>query len=40
MTGLTSGRTYYVRAYATNEKGTNYGAEISFKIIPFQYLIY
>ena len=28
MTGLTSGTTYYVRAFATNAKGTgNYGAE-------------
>ena len=30
LTGLTSGTTYYVRAYATNSVGTSYGNEISF----------
>jgi len=30
ITGLTSGTTYYVRAYATNSVGTCYGEEISF----------
>jgi hypothetical protein len=30
MTGLTAGTTYYVRAYATNSKGTAYGNEVSF----------
>ncbi|MBQ7489410.1 MAG: hypothetical protein IJT51_02690 [Bacteroidales bacterium] len=30
LTGLTSGTTYYVRAYATNSVGTAYGSEISF----------
>ena len=30
ITGLTDGTTYYVRAYATNEKGTAYGEEKSF----------
>ncbi|HAN19122.1 MAG: hypothetical protein A2X13_02490 [Bacteroidetes bacterium GWC2_33_15] len=30
MSGLTAGTTYYVRAYATNAKGTSYGSEISF----------
>ena len=30
MTGLTSGTTYYVRAYAINSAGTAYGAEVSF----------
>jgi hypothetical protein len=30
ITGLTSGTTYYVRAYATNSAGTAYGSEISF----------
>jgi uncharacterized protein (TIGR02145 family) len=30
ITGLTSGVTYYVRAYATNSLGTKYGSEIRF----------
>lgn len=30
MTGLTPGTTYYVRAYAKNERGTGYGSEVSF----------
>lgn len=30
MTGLAPGATYYVRAYATNSKGTSYGAEVTF----------
>ena len=30
ITGLTSGLTYYVRAYATNSAGTAYGSEVSF----------
>ena len=30
ITDLTAGTTYYVRAYATNEKGTSYGEEKSF----------
>ena len=30
ITGLTANTTYYVRAYATNEKGTSYGEEKSF----------
>ena len=30
MSGLKDGTTYYVRAYATNEKGTSYGEEVSF----------
>jgi hypothetical protein len=35
MTGLTEGPTYYVRAYATNTKGTAYSATVtSFKICP------
>lgn len=33
MTGLTTGVTYYVRAYATNRVGTNYGNELSFKTL-------
>ena len=30
ITGLTSGITYYARAYATNSVGTKYGSEITF----------
>lgn len=30
LTGLTANSTYYVRAYATNSKGTSYGNQISF----------
>ncbi|MFA6924630.1 MAG: hypothetical protein WC223_10295 [Bacteroidales bacterium] len=30
ITGLTSGTTYYVRAYATNGAGTSYGNQVSF----------
>ena len=30
MTGLASGTTYYVRAYAINSQGTSYGSEVSF----------
>lgn len=30
ITGLESGTTYYVRAYATNSQGTAYGDEVSF----------
>ena len=30
LTGLTTGTTYYVRAYATNSLGTAYGIEVSF----------
>jgi uncharacterized protein (TIGR02145 family) len=30
LTGLTAATTYYVRAYATNKFGTNYGQEVSF----------
>ena len=32
LDGLTVGSTCYVRAYATNGKGTSYGNEVSFKI--------
>ena len=36
ITGLTPGTTYYVKAYATNEHGTNYGLEESFTTpVPF-----
>lgn len=30
LTGLTSATVYYVRAYATNEAGTNYGSQVRF----------
>ena len=30
ITGLTTGTTYYVRAYATNSVGTGYGEEVTF----------
>ena len=33
LTNLKYNTTYYVRAYATNEKGTNYGEEKSFKTV-------
>ena len=33
MTGLSDGVTYYVRAYATNEVGTAYGSQRSFKTL-------
>lgn len=33
ITGLEVNKTYYVRAYATNSKGTGYGNEVSFKTI-------
>lgn len=34
ISGLNSGTTYYVRAYATNGLGTSYGNEISFNTTP------
>jgi uncharacterized protein (TIGR02145 family) len=36
LTGLTSGSTYYVRAYATNSAGTAYGNELSFTATSVQ----
>lgn len=33
LTGLLPNETYYVRAYATNEKGTSYGEAISFNTL-------
>ena len=32
ITGLTSGTTYYVRAYATNSAGTAYGSQVSLTL--------
>jgi formylglycine-generating enzyme required for sulfatase activity len=32
--------TYYVRAYATNEKGTDYGAEKSFQTLSYEVIPY
>jgi uncharacterized protein (TIGR02145 family) len=34
ITGLTPGTTYYIRSYAVNSIGTNYGPELSFKTEP------
>ena len=36
MKNLTPGQTYYVRAYATNGIGTNYGQQYSFKALPIK----
>ncbi len=33
ITGLEAGTAYYVRAYATNATKTNYGTQVSFKIL-------
>ncbi len=33
LTNLNANTTYYVRAYATNSKGTSYGANVSFKTL-------
>ena len=35
ITGLTGGKQYYVRAYATNSKGTGYGNTIIFSTEPY-----
>ena len=34
MTGLVANTTYYVKAYATNAAGTNYGTQVSFTTSP------
>ena len=34
ITGLSPSTVYYVRAYATNSNGTDYGSQISFTTIP------
>ena len=36
LSNLTPNTTYYVRAYATNEKGTAYGAQKSFTTLEFK----
>ena len=35
LTGLVSNTTYYVRAYATNSVGTDYGEERTFTTLPY-----
>ena len=35
LTGLISNTTYYVRAYATNSVGTNYGEQQTFTTLPY-----
>jgi uncharacterized protein (TIGR02145 family) len=37
ISGLTPNTTYYVRAYATNSVGTDYGSEVSFKTSVLNY---
>jgi hypothetical protein len=39
ITELVTGTTYYVRAYAVNSKGTEYGQEVSFKAESPYYVI-
>lgn len=34
LAGLTPGKTYHVRAYATNSMGTGYGADVTFSAAP------
>ena len=38
LTGLTANTTYYIRAYATNAKGTGYGNEVTFATQPLSTL--
>ena len=35
LTGLISNTTYYIRAYATNSVGTNYGEQKTFTTLPY-----
>ena len=37
LTGLTSGTTYYYKAYATNSEGTAYGEVLSFTTLAYDY---
>lgn len=37
LSGLTAGETYYVRAYATNNKGTGYGSTMVFQTLGSSY---
>jgi len=39
LTGLTANTTYYVRAYATNSKGTSYGNEVSLTTAGFSFTV-
>ena len=38
--GLTPSTVYYVRAYAVNAMGTNYGAEVSFQTLSYSIDVY
>jgi len=41
ISGLTEGETYYVRAYAINSNGTEYGEIINFDVqAPIKYIVY
>lgn len=40
LTGLAANTTYYVRAYATNSKGTAYSDEVSFKTTTANDIVY
>lgn len=39
LTGLQANTTYYVRAYATNGVGTNYGTQASFLTLPMPVVV-
>ncbi len=39
LTGLAAGKTYYVRAYATNANGTTYGNQLNFVTSPAAFTI-